>query len=376
MKRKINKATIGIAIFIFVIIFGQVMLLLLRSKLNRDRKEQYIHNVFDEMTVNDCEGLKRAGNYKVYRRGVPLAYVSIDSNKLSEKVNSIQKFDWQGYTYGLGLGKLVLFRFEIKEADFEGDIIFAYNSSLDTLYIYSENTIPLEDREQYRDYLLGEIVVGGWLADGNSRYAEDYLGEFEIQDCLLPYEYCGLPANKPAREETIEHEYYTEQYFTWLDNDSLLCIQQNVDKPYGLPGVYFAQRSYGTDVGSTRFFVQKKTDESLCSFSDIVSLDTGFIEWLKSSGKVSGNLKKISTDREAGERSTLEMLEGCPAGEMAAVLENCEFYMEPGYLHFKFPYWNGEKEEPGWERNGNGLWRNWLTVKTEDIEEFLEVEIW
>ena len=70
------------------------------------------------------------------------------------------------------------------------------------------------------------------------------------------------------------------------------------------------------------------------------------------------------------------MLQNFPEEQMRAVLENCEFYIEPGYLHIRLPYWDYERKEPGFVMNGEDLWRGWLTMKTDDIEGFLKVEKW
>ena len=57
-------------------------------------------------------------------------------------------------------------------------------------------------------------------------------------------------------------------------------------------------------------------------------------------------------------------------------IEHCEFYIEPGYLHVRLPYWDYELKEPGFVRNGDDLWRGWLTMKIGDVERFLKVEKW
>lgn len=327
---------------------------------------QSIHNVFDEMTFDHGKGLKEAKN--------------VDSDKWYDpRYNSLpghvrSEIEFVQYLSNMDVGEVVLFRFMISD---EGDIIFAYNSTFGKLYIYSENAIPMEDREGYRDYLLGSIITGGWIENGRSRYTEEYLGEFEIIDYLFPHEYCGMTGNGPVKEEEVTYWDYEAKYTVWLDNEEFLCIQQTAEKSVRHDyDEQILQEFYGTDTGSTQFLVQRKTDGSRCRFSDIVDTGTDFLTWLKTSGLAKGNLKKISRDRESGEKDTQEMLERCPEEEMAAVLENCEFYMEPGYLHFKFPYWNDTEGRQGWERNGNTLWRGWLTVRTEDIEGFLKAGRW
>lgn len=342
---------------------------------------QSIHNIFDEMTFDHGKGLKEAKNVDSDKWGDP------HYNNLPGYIKS--SIEFVQHSSDMGVGKFILFRFVIfMGGGYKGDIIFAYNSSFDKLYIYSENALPIEDRERYRDYLLGEIITGGWIENGKSRYTEEYLGEFEIIDYLFPYEYCGTAGNGPVKEENVTYWDYEERHTVWLDNEEFLCIQQTsqksarYDRSFASNELYqnydeqIMQESYGMDVGSTQFFVQRKTDGSRCRFSDIVDTGPDFLAWLKTSGLAEGNLKKISGDRESGEKDTQEMLEICPEGEMAAVLENCEFYMEPGYLHFKFPYWNDTEGRQGWERNGNTLWRGWLTVRTEDIEGFLKTGRW
>lgn len=347
----------------------------------RNRCAEKIHNVFDEMAADDYKGLKKA---KYISAGI---WDDPHYNNLPGYIKSSIEFVQP--SSDMGVGKFILFRFVIFLGEgHKGDIIFAYNSSFDKLYIYSENAIPIEDRERYRDYLLGDVITGGWIENGKSQYTEEYLGEYEIIDYLFPYEYCGMTGDRSVKEDDIIYGDYAEHYIVWLDSEELLCIQQTAEKrsqydhlfasddSYQSFGEQIMREPYRTDAGSTRFLVQRKTDGSRCRFSDIVDTGPDFLGWLKTSGQAEGNLKKIARDRESGEKDTQEMLERCPEGEMAAVLEDCEFYMEPGYLHFKFPYWNDMEGRQGWERNGNTLWRGWLTVKTEDIEGFLKVGRW
>ena len=206
----------------------------------------------------------------------------------------------------------------------------------------------------------------------------DNLGEFEIIDYLMPYEYCGMPDREVKRTEADEQGV---SYTTWLETDSMLCIQQTIRHDdrriwgtlYRHP-VMLTDEIFGRDTGTSRFAVQ--IDGKNCELSDLIEINDDFIEWMKNSGQADGNLLRISPDWKTGCRKTKKMLKNFPEEQMQTVLENCEFYIEPGYLHIRFPYWDYEAVKPAFVKNGNDLWRGWLTVKTDDIERFLKVEKW
>lgn len=359
--------------------------------------ERSIQNVFDEMVVNDCEGLRNAEYINVLEYSTRYEIVSMEFASIAENISSFMtKRLWDYEGLGTGDSLFISFYFSDPAKDYEGTIVFAYNHQMHKLYIYQQDgEIPLEDLERYRDYLLGEVLLGSWLDNGESRFSWDDLGKLEIVDYLLPYEYCGTGGNNADEEKAIYQKEYTnrfraeESYITWLESDELLCLQQKIEyddrgdrdawgRIWFAPDMYkkMLEESYGQNLGSSRFIVQEKESGKICSLSDIVNINDEFITWMKESGKAEGNLPKASKSREDGMKATQQMLADCPAERMEEELMKCEFYIEPGYLHIRFPYWSQSGESPGWQTNGNSLWKNWLTIKTEDIEAFLKVEKW
>ncbi|MCM1428050.1 MAG: hypothetical protein NC118_15735 [Eubacterium sp.] len=243
-----------------------------------------------------------------------------------------------------------------------------------------------EELEYYKNRFLYDIIIGNHIDSGKSKFSMDNPGEFEIIDYITPYEYCGMPAGEA---KSTEEDGSGVSYTTWLDNGSLLCIQQTIlhetvqemrfDSDRSLHVVVsvpfmITDEIFGRYTGGSRFSVQKDGVE--CRLSDLMEINGDLTEWIKNSGQAEGNLCKYSPDRETGCAKTQQMLQNFPAEQMRTVLENCEFYIEPGYLHIRFPYWDYEREEPGFVMNGNKLWRGWLTMDTDDIEGFLKVEKW
>ncbi len=345
-----------------------------------------IHNVFDEMVVNDARELRNSANIcnfysaRPHARYLTMEYKNIDGNISSEI------FIPSNSSSGLGVDAPIYISFVLHdEAGNElGLISFAYYERVNKLYIYNRYTIdtkePMswEELESYKDYLLYDVIIGSYLDNGRSRFSMDNLGEFEVIDYLFPYEYCGMPDREVSETEVDEQGV---SYITWLYTDSMLCMQQKIQHDdrriwgtvLGHP-VMLTDEIYGRDTGASRFVVQ--IDGKDCELSDLIEINDDFIEWVKSSGQAEGNLLRISPDRETGCIKTQQMLQNFPEEQMRAILENCEFYIESGYLHIRFPYWDYEAKKPGFVMNGDELWRGWLTMKTDDIEGFIKVEKW
>ena len=131
------------------------------------------------------------------------------------------------------------------------------------------------------------------------------------------------------------------------------------------------------DVYKYRYLLFDAVSQKELQLDDILIIDDGFLQWLKSSGKVNGNLTKSAYSIEEGCERTKEMLRNCPVEKLEEALDGCEFYLEQEMLHLKLPYWNDGNGDTGWVSNGaNGVWKSWLTIRTEDIKEFLKVEKW
>ena len=350
-------------------------------------QNQSIQNVFDEMMVNDARALRESANIcnVIYDRPRTY-YVTMEYKNIEGNISSMIWMYFYPDIEGINADSPLYIWFKI--CDKEGNILdcihFYYYKKVNKLYIYSQydmdekGSITWEELEDYKDYLLYDIIIGSYLDNGKSRFSMENLGEFEVIDYLMPYEYCGMSGGETVRTEVDEHGV---SYTTWLDTGNLFCIQQEIQhrngRSYGSDSACPAMLTdeiLGRDIGVSRFAVQ--IDGKECRLSDLIEINDDFIEWVKNSGQAQGNLERISPDRETGCIKTQQMLQNFPEEQMRTVLENCEFYIEPGYLHVRFPYWDYERKEPGFVMNGNDLWRGWLTMKTEDIEGFLKVEKW
>ncbi len=352
-------------------------------------KRESVQNVFDEMVMNKAELLRKSANICNFQDYSPHEYyVRMEYKHIKGNISSsifFYYYDASGLTKAAPL--YIWFGIYDKEGNILDSIRFAYYERVNKLYIYSaigtEETLSWEELEAYKDYLLYDVIIGSYLDNRMSWFSMDNLGEFEIIDYLMPYEYCGMPDREAERTEVDEQGV---SYTTWLETDRMLCIQQTIQQEVqydaerlihmvlGDIPFMLTDEVFGRYTGASRFVVQ--IDGKDCELSDLIEINDDFIEWMKYSGQADGNLLRISPDWKTGCRKTKKMLKHFPEEEMKTVLENCEFYIEPGYLHIRFPYWDYEAEEPAFVKNGNDLWRGWLTVKTDDIERFLKVEKW
>lgn len=396
----------------------------LEEGIKKTKTENAVNNIFDEMQINYCEGLRRAKNIRTLRMynppvvpSVPFEYKSLENDPIIS--SSIDEY-WPASIPGVETQLTYKFYIYDPEKGYSDGLQFTYRSDTETLYIFEyrnrptgglgeygekdEGALPLEELERYRDYFLYEVIIGEWMKSGESRYTMEDLGCFTIVDHTLPYEYCGSGCGgvNPESITSEEHDHEgtrprRESYLTWLDNGRLRCIQQKTEYDYweeypnvtGFRGEeiedtqYYEDKSwiiftdyYRTDADSSRFVVQDKATGKICRLEDLVSMDGDFIRWLKESGQASGNLERTPESREAGEKDTLEMLGNCPEEKIREALAQAEFFIEPGYLHIRMPYWDYRAQEPDWVRNGNMVWKGWLTLRTEDIKGFLKTEPW
>ena len=399
MRKILNLLCILLGFYLGLLIFAEVSVRIepeylvgrfVRQFVKQSEREA-VQNVFDEMVMNKAELLRKSANicnfkdYSPHEYYVRMEYKHIKGNISSDIL--YYYVDSSELTKAAPL--YIRFRIHDKEGNILDSIRFAYYESVNKLYIYrgyavdSEETLSLEELEAYKDYLLYDVIIGSYLDNGMSWFSMDNLGEFEVIDYRMPCEYCGMPDREAEWTEADEQGV---SYTTWLETDRMLCIQQMIQQEVQYDDerlIHMVLRKipfmltddvFGRYTGASRFVVQ--IDGKDCELSDLIEIDDDFIEWMKYSGQVDGNLLKISPDRETGCRKTKKMLEHFPEEEMKTVLENCEFYIEPGYLHIRFPYWDYKAEEPAFVKNGNDLWRGWLTVKTDDIERFLKVEKW
>ncbi|MDE5866778.1 MAG: hypothetical protein K2H31_09300, partial [Lachnospiraceae bacterium] len=75
---------------------------------------------------------------------------------------------------------------------------------------------------------------------------------------------------------------------------------------------------------------------------------------------------------EEGEEKTREMLEQCSGSKLYRNLQTTDYYIAGNELNIRLAYYDYEAENPDWAENGKGeLWQGWITVKIDDIREFL-----
>lgn len=388
-------------ITLFIQIAGSIVYILLElfafEKItDRIGPTRPVQNVFDEMISYDAWALRNSPNICNFYCARPHEnYMKMEYKDFNENMSA---YIWIHFTDISGLTRNAPLYISCSVNDEEENksevIRFVYYEEVKKLYIYGfyniDGSEPMssEKLETYKDYFLYDLIIGSHLDSVRSRFSMDNPGEFEIIDYLIPYEYCGMPEQEISSTEVDEQGV---SYITWLDTGSLLCIQQKVQHELQqeirhdsrMKGLYsslgyvpfmLTDEVFGRYTGVSRFVVQ--IDGKDCGLSDLIEINNDFIEWIKSSGQAQGNLHKTSPDREMGCIKTQQMLQNFPEEQMQAVLENCEFYIEPGYLHIRLPYWDYELKEPGFVMNGEDLWRGWLTMKTDDIEGFLKVEKW
>ncbi len=362
-------------------------------KFAEQSQRESVQNVFDEMVMNKAELLRKSANICNFKDYSPHEYyVRMEYKHIKGNISSDILYYYVDSSELTKAAPLYI-RFDIYDeaGEMVGGFNFAYYESVKKLYIYrgyavgtkKDGTMSWEELEDYKDYFLYDVIIGSYLDNGMSWFSMDNLGEFEIIDYRMPYEYCGMPDREVERTEADEQGV---SYTTWLETDRILCIQQTIQQEVqydnerlihmvlGNIPFMLTDEVFGRYTGASRFVVQ--IDGKDCELSDLIEINDDFIEWMKSSGQAEGNLLRISPDWKTGCRKTKKMLKNFPEEQMKTVLENCEFYIEPGYLHIRFPYWDYEAEEPAFVKNGNDLWRGWLTVKTDDIERFLKVEKW
>ena len=169
---------------LYFLIISSIIATLIVLKVAKDKEKRnlLIQNVFDEMVINHCEGLRKAEymeviNYDRYVGEMTLNYKNLPNN--ISKAYCRAKF-WDD-SYGIGVGEAVCFVYVIynEERKDTAYIRFEYNSELNKLYVIGSENMPIEEREQYRDYLLDKVLIGNWLENTNSRYSRADLGEFE-----------------------------------------------------------------------------------------------------------------------------------------------------------------------------------------------------
>lgn len=348
-----------------------------RESAGAVERAPYDRNVFDEMISNGAEAMGRAQHLMVgghealkltceVREGAPLAIgviYSAEHKKLYIYGDACMPEGMQGMGYQE--------RFE--------ESMGAYG-------------VTWEEIEERKDAFLCKEILGEWLSGGGSAYTKDSLGELEVVDYLMPYGYCGTDGSEWRREtEAIDEGHKGAlgsriKTTVWENGQGLFYRQTQRSRDYGYQDIVerIEADMGGFNTVSERITVEWKEDkgneedrdwEYYNSYDNLWGLfgEEKYLydlaEWMKTSGKVSGNLTKLSYTREEGEVKTQEILEQYPLWTLRYILADTDFYIEGDELHIRLPYYDSEAEEPGWVENGKGkIWQGWVTVKISDIE--------
>ena len=251
---------------------------------------------------------------------------------------------------------------------------------------YGINWEEVEDRKE--DFIC-KYILGTWFAEHKSSYTKDRLGELEVLDFLMPYEYCGSDNSEwMTVTETVEEGYGGAfkgkvKYTEW-DAGNLLCRQIQKSRDYGYRDIMerIEADMNGFNTVSEEIIVVwydkwngKEVDEQ--EYIPLTRIFGGsnaseFSKWLKNRGKVKGNLTKLSYTREEGEEKTREIIEKYAEIRIWDFFQPAEYYIAGEDLNIRLAYYDYESETPGWLENGKGeVWQGWITFKLYDIQQLL-----
>ena len=261
-----------------------------------------------------------------------------------------------------------------------------------------EQGISWADMEDHKEeFICGEILEL-WFGEEHDYFSRDRLGELEVVDFLMPYEYSGTDVEVPEKETIHEVEYEGWEicrlkervYTTWSLPLIVYCKQESKEYNYTDITDRIEDDIKGVNTVSERFVMSRM--EFDYSFHEMLrkkgeDVDylvlnnqlrfyvndwNGLIEWIQESGKVEGNLTKLAYRREEGEAKTLEMLRYYDRRMIKKILSSGEIYFDGDYLYVRFPYCDNTGKEPLWVGNGaSEVWQGWLAMKWDDISEFL-----
>lgn len=245
-----------------------------------------------------------------------------------------------------------------------------------------ENGITWDDMEDYKEEFICRNILGTWFEEHESKFSKNRLGRLEVIDYLMPYEYCVMDNEDQKRNTVIYDEGYRGlfegrvEYTTWKAPLGMLCLQESRDFGYRDIIERIDADINGFDTVSEKFMVIWEPSKEPAGSNDYLTMyiyeREEFVAWLKSSGKVKGNLTKLSYGREEGEAKTKEMLENCPAYMLHRIIKTCDFYFDSEHLYIRIPYYDYEAENPGWLENGeNKVWQGWLMIERDDIQDYL-----
>ena len=106
----------------------------------------------------------------------------------------------------------------------------------------AEYGITWEEVEDRKEDFICKNILGQWFTEHKSSFSKDRLGELEVLDFLMPYEYCGKDNSEwMTVTETVEEGYGGAfqgkiRYTEW-DAGNLLCKQTQKSRDYGYPDI-------------------------------------------------------------------------------------------------------------------------------------------
>ncbi len=364
MKKRILMVVCVIAV---IVMAGTVLINGIRNK-STDQPE--INNVFDEMVEK---------GYDVVERAEHVMAGGYDAIKLTYSISE-EPYIYIGLIYSREYRKLYIY----------GDTDISEDADSGTYQEIFEECLRAEgiswgEVEDCKEDFICRDILGTWFDSHNSSFSRDSLGDLEVIDYLMPYEYCGVDNEDQILKTEIFEEGYQElfegkvEYTIWNAPFEIQCIQQSRD--YGYRNIMDRINAdiNGFDTTAEKFSVKWRStslpNSPLTGFIDESYHRDEFAHWLKYSGKIRGNLTKLAYSREEGEDQTIKMLRRCSERTLWRIIEECEFYMDEENLYLHFPYYDYKAENPGWLENGQGqVWMGWLVIRLEDIQDFLQSE--
>ncbi|MDE7339659.1 MAG: hypothetical protein K2N80_03735 [Lachnospiraceae bacterium] len=365
----VKKKSVRIAVYIIAVLS---VILAVGIFASRDRIDPNIRNVFDEMIEKD---------YIVMEDAEHITAGGYDAVRLLWPVK-------EGTPLRIGL----IYSMEYKKLYIYGDACMPEETQGMSYQEYFEKSlmkygITWEEVEDSKEAFICKNMLEKWFTEHKSSFTKDRLGELEVLDFLMPYEYCGKDNSSwKTVTETVEEGYGRTfqgkvQYTVW-DAGNLLCRQTQTSRDYGYRDIMERVEAdmNGFNTVSEKFVVEWYCKRDWADEDDLENISVSdifygnwieFKDWLASSGKVEGNLTRLSYTREEGEIKTRELF-GQYCLEECSLFHMADYYIAGDELNIRLAYYDDEAGNPGWLENGKGeLWQGWITLKIDDIREFL-----